>query len=236
MEYASTIALGFAPGLFWLWYFRRKDDFEPEPPRLVVAAFLLGCLTPFAVLALRPDFEDLLPKEIGRHRDLIDAFLVTALLEESIKLLAFVLVAVLLHDELDEPLDGIIYGIAVALGFASVENVLYLQRHPEATLVLYRAFTATLCHVACSGCLCFLFVLSRFVRWRGRSLLALGGLVLAVGVHGTYDYFLFAEPRYSKLALLFVLPLVLLLLGLKIRWARKRSPDFHPDLPRSGQP
>ena len=107
-------AIGFAPGLFWLWFIVRKDRFEPEPRGLVVRVFLLGCLTPALVLALRPAIERvLLPEELSTSRLLLDAFVVTALVEELVKSIPL-FVGICFHREFDEPLDGIVYGAAAA--------------------------------------------------------------------------------------------------------------------------
>ncbi|MEW6746599.1 MAG: PrsW family glutamic-type intramembrane protease [Planctomycetota bacterium] len=217
------LLLGFAPGLFWLWYFRRKDDLEPEPRAQLLKVFLFGCVAPVIVLAVRPAFSRLLPTGPGWRYDWIDAFLVTSLPEEGAKLLVFFLVAYLHHD-FDEPLDGIIYGTAVALGFASVENVIYLFRFEDASVVVIRAFTATLGHAGFTGSLGFFWGLAKFSARRWRLLLMGAGFGVAVVFHGAYDVLLFGSESRSWLALFGLLPLILVLLSLKMRWLRARSP------------
>ncbi len=233
MTTLQYVLMGFAPGLFWLWYFRRKDDLEPEPKLLVLRVFLLGCLSAFLVLFLRPTYGGLVPDATGWQREVVDAFVVTALFEELAKVAAF-LVGAYFHSELDEPLDGIIYGIAAALGFASVENVVYLFRMEDASVVVVRAFTATLGHVAFTGSIGFFFGLAKFTRPARRCVLMIAGLGIGILFHGAYDVFLFMEGETRFLSLLFVLPLTLILLGLKIRWTRTLSPMYH--LSQEGDP
>lgn len=215
---------GFAPGVFWLWYFRHKDDLEPEPRHWLILNFVLGAVSACLVLVLRPFLDPLLQAvPVAQHRLLVDAFVVTAGGEEFLKLSAL-FVGAYCSRHLSEPLDGVVYGIAVALGFASAENVMYLLRADgDLSVVLLRAFTAVLGHAAFTGSAGFFFGVAKFGSARWRPLLMSLGAGIAIGLHGAYDYFLFREDRTSPLGLLVVLPLGLVLLGLKIRWARARS-------------
>ena len=115
--------------------------------RLVSWPYIGQSASAVAVLRLRPFLEPLAPQGPGHLRDLADAFLITALPEETLKLLAFVLGAGFSR-ELDEPMDGIVYGAAAALGFTAIENALFLFESGDPLLLLVRGFTATLGHVA----------------------------------------------------------------------------------------
>ncbi|MFQ5506566.1 MAG: PrsW family glutamic-type intramembrane protease, partial [Planctomycetota bacterium] len=116
MRFLQYVLLGFAPGLFWLWYFRRKDDFEPEPRLLLVKVFALGGLAALAVYYLGPLLHGVSPELPGGWKGrVLEAFVLTALLEESVKLGAFFFGA-WIRSELDEPLDGLIYGTAIGRG------------------------------------------------------------------------------------------------------------------------
>ena len=89
MEAIGYALLGFTPGLVWLWLLRRKDVLEPEPWRLVILVFALGCGSAVATLALRPYLDPMIPWEPIWLRDLVDAFVVTSCTEESLKFMAF---------------------------------------------------------------------------------------------------------------------------------------------------
>ena len=218
-----AIPCGVGPCLIWLWLIYRRDDHEPEPRLLVLSAVLLGALATIGVWWTAP----WLARWIGSDAAWVGAFVVTAPIEEGWKLLA--LLPLLLHMELDEPLDGVIYGAAVGLGFAGVENVVNSQNGGDATLLVQRAFTATLVHASCTGCLGFCWAVGRLHRFgRGRVFWAIIGLAIAVAIHGAYNYFLADSSRRGMLvSLLVVLPTGLVLLVLKVRWARARSPRYH---------
>lgn len=213
--------IGFAPGLFWLWYVRRTNRIAPEPRVRSIRIFALGCASAFAALWLRPIIDPIAPANPGWGRDLVDAFVVTALPEELLKLSAF-LVGVWWCRDLDEPLDGIVYGAAAALGFASAENVIYLSETRDPFLIALRAFTATLAHVGFTGSLCFAVAMAHFSR-KNAWLLGLGALFAAVTFHGAYNIFLWQGPAYTPLALLVVLPVTLAILGAKVRWSQRHA-------------
>lgn len=220
-----SIPVGFAPSFVWLWIVHRRDDHEREPEQLVLLAMLLGGLGALAVLWVRPHIETWLQPDL-----LVDAFVVTALGEELWKVLAFL--PLLRHRELDEPLDGVVYGAAVALGFAGVENALYATWHESLGVVVQRAFTSTLLHAGCTACIGYALAGWKLDRrahrsWR-RPLLRLLLAAIAVLLHGAYDWFLLVEQPSVVGALLVVLPVVLALAAAVARWARSVSHEYHP--------
>jgi RsiW-degrading membrane proteinase PrsW (M82 family) len=216
----TDVLIAFAPGVAWLWYVRREDVREPEPRLLVLFAFVLGCGAANVIAILRPRIEALVPALAGMPGELLDAFVVTALSEEVVKLLAVGLACVWSR-EWNEPMDGIVYGVAAGLGFASLENVYFLTAAGDPLVVVGRAFTANLAHAAFTGAAAFFLGLAR-LHYRFGILLAAGGLLVSVALHGVYDVFLFALPAWNLVSLLLILPLALVLLGLKVRWARQR--------------
>jgi protease PrsW len=224
MPTAIAILLAALPSLFWLWLIVRHDDHEREPWLMIALALATGALVTNGVLWTRPLLEEwLAPMSLA-----MDAFVVTALAEEAWKLLAFL--PFLCSRELDEPLDGAVYGASVGLGFATVENVFYMEQTGDAVCLLQRAATSTLLHAAATGCLgvsCAEGKLRRFGLGTGVWLVA--GLTIAIGGHGLYDLFLSGENAQVYVSLLLVLPAALFLLAAKVHWARSRSHHFHPE-------
>jgi protease PrsW len=221
MGSAVEFMCAFAPAALWLWYVRREDVRDPEPRLLVLFAFLNGCGAALFIAVFRPRIEHFLPNVAGFPGELLDAFAATALPEELMKLAA-VCLACLWSREWNEPMDGIVYGVAAGLGFASVENVYFVTATGEPLLIAGRAFTANLAHAAFTGGAAFFIGLAR-LRYRGGVLLGLAGVGLAVLFHGAYDLFLFSLPKWNVVSLLVVLPLALVLLGLRVRWSQARQ-------------
>ena len=192
------LLLASAPTLFWLWRFYRRDR-DPEPKALVLKLYLLG-----AVVAVPAYYiEGWIP---GPYGGLFDHFVRVALVEEFFKLLP-VLLFVYRHKEFDEPVDGIIYMVASALGFATAENVLYAIYAGEHTL-LFRAFTSTLAHVGFSGLIGYALGLAKF---RGGMRLAIGAFFGSVALHGAYDLLL--GSSVARGALFVMVPGMLILLS-----------------------
>ncbi|KQL53686.1 protease [Heyndrickxia shackletonii] len=115
------ISAGIAPGLALLSYFYLKDQYEQEPILLVFKSFMYGAILTFPIMFIQHVLitENVLQGKIG------SAFISTSLLEEFFKwfILYF---AVYMHGDFNEPYDGIVYGVSVSLGFATVENILSL--------------------------------------------------------------------------------------------------------------
>lgn len=223
MSLAVALPVVLLTSLFWLWLVARHDDHEREPWWLVTLAGLAGGAAAAGVLWTRPLLEDAL----APLSTLLEVFVVTALAEESWKLLAFV--PFLCLREVDEPLDGAVYGVAIGLGFATIENLLYAQGHGDVGLLLQRASTATLMHLAASGCAGLCLAEAKLRRGAAMRIgWVLLGVTVAVGGHGCYDLFLGGSRAQALLSLLVVLPVVVGLLALKVHWARARSRDFHP--------
>ncbi|HEX5051137.1 MAG TPA: PrsW family glutamic-type intramembrane protease [Planctomycetota bacterium] len=223
MSTVLAITLATAPCLFWLGAVLRHNDNEREPWSLVVLGLGLGATCTLGVLWLRPPLENAL----APASPFVEAFVVTAFAEEMWKLLA--LLPLLMLSEVDEPLDGAVYGAAVGLGFAGCENVFFVFDDGDAMLALQRAFTSTLLHAACTGCLGLAWAEGKLRRFGVGTLVWLAsGVAIAVGLHGLYDLYLSGDRAQALVSLLGVLPTALVLLSVKMRWARSRSEQFHP--------
>lgn len=127
----AALVVGAAPSAFLLVFFYLKDRFEPEPRGHVAGAFLLGAVATAAALAAQLGLERAVSREWlalgGAPARLFEAAVMAGAVEEAAKWLPMALV-VYRWAELDEPLDGVVYGVALALGFATVENVLAVWR------------------------------------------------------------------------------------------------------------
>ena len=131
MEY---VFLGYAPSLFLLWYVYYKDRIEPEPKFYVVITFLFASLvsTSIAILLERPLNE-------------IPLFILAPFIEEFAKMLA--LLIPYKRRMFDGVMDGVVYGVAAGLGFASFENLMYGLSYGYGT-ALVRAFLTPVAHSA----------------------------------------------------------------------------------------
>ncbi len=232
MAVARCVLFAAGPALFWLWIYYRRDRWEPEPKAMVLRLFLLGMLSALPAWWIE---RALAPSPAGWAGGIVfDNFVRVALVEEGCKFLVVWLFAYY-HREFNEPMDGIIYAVACALGFATVENVLYGLMLGE-KVILYRAFTSTLAHVAFSGIIGYELGRAKFRGPEGR-LKVWFAFLLAVVLHGFYDTLLGFAVRggswelIARGGLLVVLPLALGLLALAVRRADRASPFRPQQLP-----
>ena len=124
MEWLIFPSLAFAPGVFWLWFFARRDRYRPEPKRLIALTFVLGMVSTLPVLGLHYVFVDdaVFGSDVEVSGTVVRGLFVAAAIEELAKFGVVLLVAYRsLH--FDEPSDGLVYGVAASLGFASLENL-----------------------------------------------------------------------------------------------------------------
>lgn len=173
------------PGLLLLWYFLKRDRF-PEPRGLVVKTFLLGfaITIPAGLIGwlLQSPAADAANVHVAA---LVRAFFGAAIPEEALKLAVLVWYC-RRKDDFDEPMDGLVYGATVSLGFATLENVLYVL-DGGLGVALLRAFTAVPAHAAFGAVMGFYIGLAHFLPHRRRRYLWLAFLV-PVLLHGLYDY------------------------------------------------
>jgi RsiW-degrading membrane proteinase PrsW (M82 family) len=196
---AIAVVLGAAPSAFLLVFFYLKDRYEPEPRGHVAAAFLFGALSVVPALAFAYAVEKLLGREWlalgGWPARAAEAWLMAGLAEEGAKWLALY-ATVWRWDEFDEPLDGVVYGVALALGFATVENVACVVRDGLG-IGLLRALFAVPAHALFGALSGFYFGRAKLGRGRfqkepvtpraRRAALALA-LGAPLAFHGLYDF------------------------------------------------
>ena len=139
-----VFVLGSAPGLLLLWYFRSRDR-RPEPGRVIWATFGLGVLITIPIVLIAGPIDQLL-SGIGDPyaKGLLQSLFAAALPEELFKYIVVVYFAAA-HREFDEPMDGLVYGAVASLGFATLENLLYVGGHGSGVGIA-RAFTAVPSH------------------------------------------------------------------------------------------
>ena len=187
-----TVLVAAAPSLALLTYFYLRDRYEPEPISRLLLAFGLGLFALFAAQSLGTYVADACTEDFlrrgGEAGKLLDAFVVTALVEEFSRW--FVLAVAVYHwRAFDEPMDGIVYGVAVALGFASLENYLYLSSR-GLSLAWQRALFAVPAHALFGGGMGYFFGRAKFGGHSGlRAVFPwLAALLLPTLAHGSYDY------------------------------------------------
>lgn len=219
------IFLAIAPGFFWLWYFWHRDRLQPEPRALLLRVFAAGALVTIPVAFIEHPFSGPL-----------GPVLVGPIVEETAKFL-IVFFGVYRSLEFRQPMDGIVFAAAAALGFATAENINYvLQASPHGTglyVAALRAFFSVPGH-ALWACL-WGYGLGRLkpLGWpRGEAFVA-AGLGAAMLSHGLFN--LGSTTAGWSQWMLLLPPLVLVvdweMVNRRIRDAIRRRPPTPPPPP-----
>lgn len=190
------IIAALAPVAVLLWQILRRDAANPEPPRMLAKAFLYGMISTAVTFVLLPFTEALgdliVLNDTALSVAFKQAFFSAALPEEGAKLLMLWL---LLRNNpyFDERFDGIVYAVCVGMGFAAVENVLYLFSNYDSWLSvgIARALFAVPGHFFDAVIMGYYYSHYHFGTRRNPSTKA---LILAAPVvaHGIYDGILFS--------------------------------------------
>jgi RsiW-degrading membrane proteinase PrsW (M82 family) len=194
----AIVASAIAPALLLLWLVVAADS-RPEPPRVVWTAVILG-----AVVALPTGFLELWLQHVSITPNPwlavgASTFLFVGIPEETAKISIIAAIA-LRARAFDEPMDGVVYGTAVGLGFAAIENLLYLES--AGTAWGYTAMMRGVLSVPFHGALGaiagayiararFGGMLAAYSRWR-RPRLFLAAWLIPVVLHGSFDTALFS--------------------------------------------
>lgn len=123
MKY-NLLILAVVPTIAFILWIYLKDKYDREPIMILCKFFLLGAFISVIVIMVE-DFLIGINKYSGYSNMIYMSFIVAALTEEGIK--AIVLIPNLLKIKtFNEKLDGIIYSVFLSLGFATVENIIYI--------------------------------------------------------------------------------------------------------------
>jgi RsiW-degrading membrane proteinase PrsW (M82 family) len=188
------VASAIAPALLLLWLVVTADS-RPEPPKLVLIAVLLGTLGAILAAIVESVIVPLLPASANPLRILESSFLLTGIPEETLKIAFIAAIGLRAHD-FDEPMDGVVYGAAVGLGFAAFENFFYLWGEPDwVSVAIMRGLLTIPFHGALGAIAGAYIAVARFggalggdrhSHWR-RPRLLLSAWLVPVILHSLFD-------------------------------------------------
>ncbi|NOY35468.1 MAG: PrsW family intramembrane metalloprotease [bacterium] len=208
---------GILPPLLWLWFWLKEDRY-PEPRSVLALTFFFGMLAVLAAIFFEKAFL-MAEQKLGIEKTaggLISLLLAWALIEETVKYLA-ARFAALRRKSFDEPVDALIYLITAALGFAALENVLFLLKAFDLGMMSglattnLRFFGATLLHVATSGIVGASIAFSFFHKENMRRNI-MGGLAVAAILHFIFNYSIILNNGESMLKIFIPLWIVIILI------------------------
>lgn len=202
------LLIALLPVVILVYYIYHKDKKSPEPTGQLVKAFLWGILSVPLSLCISIPLEliGVYPTEVTSILGSVStAFFGAAIPEEIAK---FIMLWLLLRKNpyFDEKMDGIVYAVCVSLGFAALENIMYLFTNADSYLSvgIARAIFAVPGHFCFGILMGYYYSLAKFypkTPTKNKALI----LVAPIIVHGLYDSILFiinVTPAISGILLI----------------------------------
>lgn len=223
VQIVSIILVAVAPCAFWLWLIYKGDKYQPEPKFQIIKVFLLGAAVAIPVSIIESLlYPGSLQGKLALSTAAYVAFGVAGVTEEVAKFLS-VRIGVYSSRFFNEPSDGLVYAAAAALGFASLENVVYIINYGW-QVILLRGMFSNLAHVLFSAlwgyplALTKLGIKSKMWVWLG--------LIAAIAAHGLFDFLFFTESVFTWLVIPFFLAMIVVFI-LMLRHSNRVS-QFNP--------
>ncbi|HEV8667015.1 MAG TPA: PrsW family glutamic-type intramembrane protease, partial [Candidatus Paceibacterota bacterium] len=191
---------GVVPSLLWLAFWLFEDSVHPEPKKYLLLTFVLGMVAVYPVLKIEEFF---VAYAAGTTLLLCWAFT-----EEVGKFVAALLGGIL-WPVFDEPLDAVIYMVTAALGFAAMENMLFLFGSLQQGVLHgvisgdLRFIGATLLHTLSSATIGVCMAYSYFKPVGTRRLFTVLGVILATALHTLFNFFILGQGGDATFGIFF---------------------------------
>jgi RsiW-degrading membrane proteinase PrsW (M82 family) len=199
----DLLFLALAPVIVILVYIYIRDKYEKEPVGLLLKTLLAGAIITLPIIVVEELLMTFYPLFTGYIQVAYRAFVVAAFTEELFKFLVLYLL-IRRSPYFNERFDGIVYAVFVSLGFAAVENILYVSSG-GASVGYSRSLTAVPAHALFGVVMGFYFGKSLFIAKTRYLVLA---LVMPIFFHGVYDFILMSQ---NFLLLLLFIPFLIYL-------------------------
>lgn len=229
MQLLLVILAAIAPVVAILYYIYRKDKQQPEPPKWLMKAFGYGVISVFIGTALSLAICALvgIGLDENTYTDIsaafADAFLSAAIPEEAAKLLMLWLL-LRKNPYYDELFDGIVYAVFIGMGFAGVENIMYLaEGMADGSWVstgIMRALLSVPGHALFAVLMGYYYSLYHFGIDRSAKV-AIMIFVAPVLAHGIFDGILFSIQINEVLALVGIIIFIIFFNKLKKKGKEK---------------
>jgi RsiW-degrading membrane proteinase PrsW (M82 family) len=192
------ILLAILPALFFILLIYFKDKYNREPIRYLLFAFCLGMISTIPASIIENfvflNIQLNLRIEISTF---IEAFFFVAFIEEGVKFLMFKWF-IWPKKYFDEPIDGVVYMVAVGMGFAFIENFAFIFNDLSNiwSIALMRAIMPTPAHFVFAVAMGYYFGFAKFNFIKKKRKLMFYGFLITFMSHGLYDYLLMLVPKY----------------------------------------
>ena len=185
----ATLLITIIPSLLIITFFVMSDRFR-EPNKEIIKVFAYGILMCFPAFYLNKTLGQIFASR-SISENLISSFLTAAPVEEVLKFCVLYSLVYKMKD-FNEPIDGIVYGVSVSLGFATLENIYYVYflndyfDTSSRTLAVIRSFSAVPAHGVFGAVMGYYFMKYSFIKKQNNLFLC---MFMPFLLHGFYNFF-----------------------------------------------
>lgn len=202
----NLISIAIAPIILLLIYIYIKDKYEKEPKLLVLKCFILGVVSSIPIMYFERFFTQFTPNENFFYYALYISFIVASFTEETFKF--FIFYCLILKNKknnyyFNEPFDGLVYCAFISLGFAFIENILYVLSPSMGGINtgILRSIFSVPAHFIFAIYMGNYLSKYKFNKLNNKILLLLAYIV-PIFIHGIYDLLLFSDMYYIQILFL----------------------------------
>jgi len=216
---------GILPTFFWLRFWWREDECNREPRSMLVLTFIAGMLSVLIALSAERFIADLLYNQTH-------IVVAAATIEEFIKLVVVGLLAFSIRF-INEPTDYALYLITGALGFAALENTLFLIEpitHQDITVSILtgnlRFLGATVLHIVASATIGAFLGIAFYKNKFAKVIHGIIGVLTAITLHTIFNFFIMKGTTQSiitALAMLWASAILLLVVFEKLKQIHRQQ-------------
>ena len=200
---------GLVPALFWVWFWLKEDKLKPEPRWLLFITFVAGMASVSAALPAQKYACDVFAN--GMCQPASDNLIIVWVTIEEVLKYAAALIVTFWNRAVDEPIDMIIYMIMIALGFAALENMLFIFNLANAGLLAdsvltgaFRFIGATLLHVLASATVGVFLAFAFYRSQVAKIFWGMIGLFIAIVLHALFNFFIMKGNDGSAILAVFL--------------------------------
>jgi len=185
----GTLLITILPSLLIVTFFVMSDRFR-EPNKEIIKVFVYGIIITFPAFYLNTSLLGIFAS-MTISKNLISSFLTAAPVEETLKFCVLYFLVYKMKD-FNEPIDGVVYGVTVSLGFATLENFYYVYflsdfyDISDRGLAIIRSFTAVPAHGVFGVAMGYFFMKYCFAKKQSNLFFC---ILVPFLLHGFYNFF-----------------------------------------------
>ena len=198
-----------------------KDKYEKEPVKLALTGTLYGIIISIPITFTEKYVMSFAPNQTSIYYPFYVSFIVASLVEEAYKYIILIFL-VYKNNNYNEPFDGILYAVYISLGFATIENILYVFNPVMGGLytAIARAIFSIPAHAIFGIYMGYYLSKQKFLKHKIKIL----SLIIPIFIHGIYDLLLFTNIKYSNIFFIMFFVYIVFISLKRINYYIKISP------------